>query len=61
MKQVILCESELEEKFVKGFGKGGQKVNKTSNCVKLKHLPSGITVKVNILSNLASQGNFRSL
>lgn len=61
MKQVILCESELEEKFVKGFGKGGQKVNKTSNCVELKHLPSGITVKVNILSNLASQGNFRSL
>ena len=46
IKQVVLCESELEEKFVKGFGKGGQKVNKTSNCVELKHLPTGITVKV---------------
>ena len=35
-KEVELCESDLEEKFVKGFGKGGQKVNKTSNCVETK-------------------------
>ena len=42
----MLCESDLEEKFVRGFGKGGQKVNKTSNCVELKHLPTGISVKV---------------
>ena len=46
LKHIIVCESELEEKFVRGFGKGGQKVNKTSNCVELKHLPTGITVKV---------------
>ena len=46
MKPVVLCESDLEEKFVRGFGKGGQKVNKTSNCVELKHLPTGISVKV---------------
>ena len=45
LKHIIVCESELEEKFVRGFGKGGQKVNKTSNCVELKHLPTGITVK----------------
>ncbi|XP_028396677.1 probable peptide chain release factor C12orf65, mitochondrial [Dendronephthya gigantea] len=45
IQEVVLCESELEEKFVKGFGKGGQKVNKTSNCVELKHIPTGITVK----------------
>lgn len=38
-------EDELEEKFTKGSGKGGQKVNKTSNCVYLMHLPSGIEVK----------------
>ena len=50
MKQVVLCESDLEEKFVRGFGKGGQKVNKTSNCVELKHLPTGIAVKVSILT-----------
>jgi protein subunit release factor B len=48
IKDIVVCESELEEKFVRGFGKGGQKVNKTSNCVELKHLPTGITVKVNM-------------
>ncbi|KAG5890124.1 hypothetical protein JTB14_027791 [Gonioctena quinquepunctata] len=30
---------------VRGTGPGGQKVNKTSNCVVLKHIPSGILVK----------------
>lgn len=38
-------ESDLEEKFVKGFGPGGQKTNKTNNCVILKHLPTKIVVK----------------
>lgn len=37
--------ADLEEKFVRGSGKGGQKVNKTNNCVCLTHLPSGIVVK----------------
>lgn len=41
-----LNESELEEQFVKGHGPGGQATNKTSNCVVLKHVPSGIVVKV---------------
>ncbi|XP_031193790.1 probable peptide chain release factor C12orf65 homolog, mitochondrial [Mastomys coucha] len=40
-----LKESELEEQFVKGHGPGGQATNKTSNCVVLKHVPSGIVVK----------------
>ncbi|XP_038201209.1 probable peptide chain release factor C12orf65 homolog, mitochondrial [Arvicola amphibius] len=40
-----LNESELEEQFVKGHGPGGQATNKTSNCVVLKHVPSGIVVK----------------
>lgn len=44
--EVILDESDLEEKFIKGFGPGGQSVNKSSNCVQLKHLPTGIIVKV---------------
>ena len=35
----------LTEKFVRGSGAGGQKINKTSSCVFLKHLPSGLTVK----------------
>lgn len=41
-----LDENELEEQFVKGHGPGGQATNKTSNCVVLKHIPSGIVVKV---------------
>lgn len=36
---------DIEEKFVRGSGHGGQKINKTSNAVQLKHLPTGITVK----------------
>lgn len=40
-----LDESELEEQFVKGRGPGGQATNKTSNCVVLKHVPSGLVVK----------------
>ncbi|XP_004709786.1 mitochondrial translation release factor in rescue [Echinops telfairi] len=42
---LALEESELEEQFVKGHGPGGQATNKTSNCVVLKHIPSGIVVK----------------
>lgn len=44
----VLNEDELEEQFVRGSGPGGQATNKTSNCVVLKHTPSGIVVKVNI-------------
>ncbi|NXU49735.1 CL065 factor, partial [Turnix velox] len=40
-----LTETELEEQFVRGHGPGGQATNKTSNCVVLKHIPSGIVVK----------------
>uniref|UniRef100_A0A8B9DPJ1 Mitochondrial translation release factor in rescue n=1 Tax=Anser cygnoides TaxID=8845 RepID=A0A8B9DPJ1_ANSCY len=40
-----LTEAELEEQFVRGDGPGGQATNKTSNCVVLKHIPSGIVVK----------------
>ncbi|XP_063925019.1 mitochondrial translation release factor in rescue [Zophobas morio] len=40
-----LSESDLEEQFVRGSGPGGQATNKTSNCVVLKHIPTGIVVK----------------
>ncbi|XP_022052043.1 mitochondrial translation release factor in rescue [Acanthochromis polyacanthus] len=40
-----LIEDELEEQFVRGSGPGGQATNKTSNCVVLKHIPTGIVVK----------------
>jgi protein subunit release factor B len=35
----------VEESFARGGGKGGQKVNKTSNAVHLKYAPLGIVVR----------------
>lgn len=40
-----LNEEDLEEKFVKGSGAGGQKVNKTSNRVILVHVPTQVRVE----------------
>ncbi len=44
MGRLGIHESDLEEQFVRGTGSGGQKVNKTSSCVVLKHLPSGTVI-----------------
>lgn len=38
-------EADLREEFIKGFGPGGQKTNKSNNCVVLKHVPTGIVVR----------------
>ena len=43
---LTLNEDEIEEKFIRGSGPGGQKINKTSSCVELKHIKTGIIVKV---------------
>ncbi len=45
MEALGVRERDVEEKFVRSSGKGGQKVNKTSTCVYLKHLPTGLEVK----------------
>ncbi len=45
MASLGIYPSDLLEKFVRGSGAGGQKINKTSNCVFLKHEPSGIAIK----------------
>lgn len=45
MELLGIQEQDLLEKFVLGSGSGGQKINKTSSCVYLKHIPSGIEVK----------------
>ena len=37
--------SDVEEKFVRGSGPGGQKINKTSSTVWLRHGPTGIEVR----------------
>jgi protein subunit release factor B len=36
---------EVEERFVRGTGAGGQKINKTSSTVWLQHRPSGLEVR----------------
>lgn len=44
-KQSGLHEENIIEKFIRASGPGGQFVNKTSSCVYLKHIPTGIEVK----------------
>ena len=44
-KAIGLKPEDVEESFTKGGGHGGQKINKSSNCVELNHIPSGITVR----------------
>jgi len=46
MKNCGLSEKDIEEKFVRSSGPGGQKVNKSSTCVHLTHRPSGLAVKM---------------
>ncbi len=38
-------KNDVERWFTKGQGAGGQKINKTSSTVCLKHIPTGIMVK----------------
>jgi protein subunit release factor B len=45
MTELGIFEQDLIEKFILGSGKGGQKVNKTSSCVYLRHIPTGLEVK----------------
>jgi protein subunit release factor B len=37
--------SDVEERFIRGSGPGGQKINKTSSTVWLRHRPTGIEVR----------------
>ena len=46
MTKLGILEDELIEKFIRGTGSGGQKINKTSSCVFLQHPPSGLETKV---------------
>ena len=45
MLRLGIREADLIEKFVLGSGKGGQKLNKTSSCVYIRHVPTGIEIK----------------
>jgi protein subunit release factor B len=44
MAELKVREEDLEESFVRSSGNGGQHVNKTSSCVQLRHIPTGICV-----------------
>lgn len=44
MKRWKIRDEDLQERFVLGSGSGGQKINKTSSRVYLKHLPSGLEI-----------------
>jgi protein subunit release factor B len=46
MKREGVSDADIEERFVLGSGRGGQKLNKTASCVQLLHRPSGIIIKV---------------
>lgn len=45
MKGLNIREENIQETFIRSGGRGGQHVNKTSTCVYLKHIPTGIEVK----------------
>jgi len=45
MNEAGIRPQDILEKFVRSQGPGGQNVNKTSTCVYLKHVPTGIEVK----------------
>jgi protein subunit release factor B len=45
MQKLRITEEDLEESFIRGSGAGGQKINKTSSTVVLRHIPSGIEVR----------------
>jgi peptide chain release factor len=45
MNRLGITEEDLIEKFILGSGSGGQKINKTSSCVYIKHIPTELEVK----------------
>ncbi len=45
MEKLGILEDDLTERFIRGSGHGGQKINKTSSCVYLQHVPTGQEIK----------------
>lgn len=45
MRRLGILDEDLEERFIRSSGHGGQHLNKASTCVHLFHRPSGLSVK----------------
>jgi protein subunit release factor B len=45
LEKLGVTPSDIEERFVRGSGPGGQKINKTSSTVWLRHRPTGTEVR----------------
>jgi protein subunit release factor B len=45
IKRLAIDPAAIEESFIRGGGKGGQKINKTANCVQLRYAPLEIVVR----------------
>ncbi|HOP40072.1 MAG TPA: peptide chain release factor-like protein [Geobacteraceae bacterium] len=45
MAALEVREEDFAETFIRSSGKGGQHVNKSSTCVYLRHIPTGLEVK----------------
>jgi peptide chain release factor len=45
MSTLGIQEGAIDEQFIIGSGRGGQKLQKTSSCVRLTYLPNGIVIK----------------
>ena len=45
MQRLGVSERDLEERFLPPSGPGGQRTNKVSTCVVLRHRPSGLEVR----------------
>jgi len=46
IERLKIDPADIEEQFTRGSGKGGQKINKTANCVRLNYPKLGIQVRV---------------
>ena len=46
IRRLRIDVAQIQETFARGSGKGGQKINKTSNAVQLSYPPLGLNVRV---------------
>jgi protein subunit release factor B len=45
LQRLGVAAADIDERFIRGSGPGGQKINKTSSTVWLRHRPSGVEIR----------------